>query len=62
MAVAAGSPSKVAAACLDRGFCLGPISVYPSSADMSGSTSSGRGLNCETDVMGHQNPLPPLFH
>jgi hypothetical protein len=30
-----------------------PISAYPVPAVMSGSTSSGRGPNCENDVMGH---------
>jgi hypothetical protein len=34
----------------------GSISAYPVPAAMSGLTSSGRGPNCETDVMGHEPP------
>jgi len=35
------------------------VPAYPVPAVTSGSTGSGRGPNCETDVMGH-NPPPAL--
>jgi hypothetical protein len=40
---------------------LSPDSAYPVRAIMSGSTSCGRGPNCEADVMGLFRTYRPLF-